>query len=72
MLDLFTTLWVWVDMKLQAVRDDRGAITIEYGILVVFIALAVVAGVTTFGTQLNAWLGRIAAAVAAVPAAPGG
>lgn len=64
MLDLFTTLRVWVDTKL---RDERGAITIEYGILVVFIALAVVAGVTTLGEGIITWLEGLAAQVGALP-----
>ena len=34
-------------------RDDSGATATEYAILVAFIALAIVLGVTLFGSQLN-------------------
>jgi pilus assembly protein Flp/PilA len=35
------------------VRDQRGATATEYGILVSFLAMALVLGVTFFGTALN-------------------
>ena len=35
------------------VRDERGATATEYALLVGFIALALIAGVTIFGTSLN-------------------
>jgi pilus assembly protein Flp/PilA len=34
-------------------RDDRGATATEYGLLVGFIAVVIVAGVSFFGTSLN-------------------
>ncbi|PKH44107.1 pilus assembly protein Flp/PilA [Nocardioides alpinus] len=34
-------------------RDDRGATATEYGLLVGFIAIAIVAGVSFFGDSLN-------------------
>ena len=36
-------------------RDERGASAVEYGMLVVFIALALAAGAQTFGTGLSTW-----------------
>jgi pilus assembly protein Flp/PilA len=36
-----------------AVEDQRGATATEYGILVSFLALALVLGVTAFGQALN-------------------
>lgn len=33
-------------------RDDRGATAVEYGLIVTFIALAIVAAVTTLGSKL--------------------
>jgi Flp pilus assembly pilin Flp len=34
-------------------RDDRGATAVEYGIMVGFIALVIVAAVTAFGTSVK-------------------
>ncbi|HEU4812491.1 MAG TPA: Flp family type IVb pilin [Nocardioides sp.] len=39
--------------RLVTRRTERGATATEYGLLVSFIALAILAGVTTFGTALN-------------------
>jgi pilus assembly protein Flp/PilA len=33
-------------------RDDRGATAVEYGLIVTFIAIVIVAAVTTIGTKL--------------------
>ncbi|MFN2518928.1 MAG: Flp family type IVb pilin [Jatrophihabitantaceae bacterium] len=37
----------------QVVRQDTGATATEYGLLVAFVALAIVLGVTLFGGALN-------------------
>ena len=34
-------------------RDDRGATAVEYVLLVTFIAVAIIAAVTAFGTKLS-------------------
>ena len=34
-------------------RDDRGATAIEYGLMVAFIALVIIAGVTAFGGSVK-------------------
>ena len=34
-------------------RDDRGATAVEYGLMVGFIALVIIAGVTAFGSSVN-------------------
>jgi pilus assembly protein Flp/PilA len=44
-------------------RDDRGATATEYAMLVGFIALVIVAGVTFFGQNLNDWFHRLGATV---------
>lgn len=44
-------------------RDDRGATATEYAILVALIAIAIVGGITLFGTQLNQWFSTLAAGV---------
>jgi pilus assembly protein Flp/PilA len=35
--------------------DERGASAVEYAMLVVFIAVALAAGASTFGKDLNTW-----------------
>lgn len=34
-------------------RDDRGATAVEYGLMVTFIAIVIIAVVTTLGTKLK-------------------
>lgn len=41
-------------LSLALLREQRGATATEYGILVGFLALALVLGVTAFGQALNA------------------
>jgi Flp pilus assembly pilin Flp len=36
-------------------RDDSGAETVEYALVLALMALAAAAGVSTAGTQLGAW-----------------
>jgi pilus assembly protein Flp/PilA len=44
--------------------DERGASAVEYAMLVVFIALAISAGASTFGAGLNTWFTNTAASLA--------
>ncbi len=41
---------------LLRVRDERGATSVEYGLMVAGIAIAIIAGVTVFGLGVNALL----------------
>ncbi len=34
-------------------RDERGATAVEYGLILVFIAVVIIAGLTLLGTKLN-------------------
>ena len=43
--------------------DERGASAVEYTMLVVFIALAIAAGATTFGTDLSTWFSSTGASI---------
>jgi pilus assembly protein Flp/PilA len=43
------------DSELACVPDERGATATEYGLLVGFIAIAIVAGVAVFGDALNTY-----------------
>lgn len=58
MLHLYTLL-----ETLRSRRDERGATATEYGLLVAFIALAIIAGVTLFGTALNGFFNDLKTAV---------
>jgi Flp pilus assembly pilin Flp len=44
-------------------KDRRAAGALEYALLVSFIAIAVIAGVTTFGTNLSAFFAALATKV---------
>ena len=39
--------------RLRRSRDERGSTATEYGLLVLFIALAILLGVTAFGSAVN-------------------
>jgi pilus assembly protein Flp/PilA len=34
-------------------RDERGATAVEYGLILIFIAVVIIAGLTLLGTKLN-------------------
>lgn len=48
------------DTSVHRPRDEAGATATEYGLLVGFIAIAIVAGVGFFGTAVNAYFDRLA------------
>jgi pilus assembly protein Flp/PilA len=41
-------------------KDESGATAIEYGLIAALIAVVIIAGATTLGTNLNGLLARIA------------
>ena len=47
-------------------NDRKGAGALEYALLVAFIAMAVVTGATTFGSDLSTWFSNMGAAVVAL------
>jgi pilus assembly protein Flp/PilA len=47
----------------QIVRQDRGATATEYGLLVAFIAIVIIVGVSLFGTALNTFFTNLATSV---------
>ena len=50
-----------IGAKVAALRDDRkGATAVEYGLMVAFIALAIIAAVTLVGTSLTGIFNNIA------------
>ncbi len=44
----------------QFVADENGATAIEYGLIAALIAVVIITGLTTIGTNLNAQLSSIA------------
>lgn len=44
-------------------RDDRGATAVEYGLILVFIAVVIIAGLTLLGGNLLALFNRVAAQI---------
>jgi Flp pilus assembly pilin Flp len=48
-------------------RDERGAVTIEYGVLAVFIALALIAVVGVLVGGIDTWFGNIATFISGQP-----
>ena len=55
------TLMIFGDLKEK--RNERGATATEYGLLVAFIALAIIVGVTAFGGALNGFFNELKAKV---------
>lgn len=67
------TLQLMIRMRMlrDAVVDherDRGATAVEYGLLITLIAVAIIAGVTVLGTNLDSLFTNTAAKVGTGPA----
>ena len=62
-----TSLMVSVLAFVSGVKDrltsEKGATATEYSLLVAFIALLIIAGVTLFGNALNDWFSTLASRV---------
>lgn len=62
-----TTLMVSVLAFVSGFKDrltsEKGATATEYSLLVAFIALLIIAGVTLFGNALNDWFSNLASRV---------
>ena len=50
-------------MKIAALRSDRGATAVEYGLMVVLIAIVIIVAVTLLGTNLSGLFQQVADAV---------
>ncbi len=48
---------------LKFLKDEEGALAMEYGLLAAFIALVIIVGAKLLGTNLNDFFTRIATAV---------
>jgi pilus assembly protein Flp/PilA len=49
--------------RLAAIRDDRGATAVEYGLMVALIAVVVIVAVTLLGTNLSSLFNTVATKV---------
>jgi pilus assembly protein Flp/PilA len=49
--------------KVAALRSDRGATAVEYGLMVALIAIVIIAAVTVLGTHLSDLFSQVANAV---------
>ncbi len=52
-----------MEKLLRFLKDEEGALAMEYGLLAAFIALVIIVGVTALGSNLNAFFSKIAGAV---------
>ena len=50
-------------MATAALRKDRGATAVEYGLMVGLIAVVIILAVTTLGTKLNTLFNTVATSV---------
>jgi len=55
-----------LEMIKQFIRDEDGAVAIEYALMAALVALAIIVGATALGTNLNAFFQDIADYLAGV------
>ncbi|SDK51820.1 pilus assembly protein Flp/PilA [Arthrobacter sp. ov407] len=55
MTGLMVSMLAFVAGVKDKLTSEKGATATEYSLLVAFIAFGIIAGVTAFGGQLNAW-----------------
>jgi Flp pilus assembly pilin Flp len=67
-----TWLQMLVDELTHRVGDDDGEVTIEYGILVVFVALALIAAAGFLSGSIDGWFDRIGAYISSLSNGSGG
>ncbi|MHB1159196.1 MAG: Flp family type IVb pilin [Chloroflexota bacterium] len=53
-----------MEMLRRFFRDEEGANLVEYALLITFIAVLVIVGVTALGTNINLWFSGMASTVA--------
>ncbi|NMG43067.1 Flp family type IVb pilin [Aromatoleum toluvorans] len=52
-----------LEMLKQFIRDEEGVTAIEYGLLAALIAVAIILGASTLGTNLNTLFNKIATCI---------
>jgi pilus assembly protein Flp/PilA len=63
MTSLMVSLLAFVTGVKDRITSEKGATATEYSLLVAFIALLIIAGVTLFGNALNDWFSTLASRV---------
>ena len=54
---------VKLQVKAAALRDDRGATAVEYGLMVALIAIVIIVAVSLLGTRLSGLFNTVATSV---------
>jgi pilus assembly protein Flp/PilA len=63
MTSLMVSMLAFVSGVKERISSERGATATEYSLLVAFIALLIILGVTAFGTALNNWFSSLGSTV---------
>ena len=63
MTQLMISVLAFVSGAKDRFASEKGATATEYSLLVAFIALLIIAGVTLFGNALNDWFSNLASRV---------
>ncbi|MDZ4090641.1 MAG: Flp family type IVb pilin, partial [Arthrobacter sp.] len=64
MTGLMVSMLAFVAGIKDKMESEKGATATEYSLLVAFIAIAIIVGVTAFGGALNTWFTNLGAEVA--------
>lgn len=63
MNSLMVSVFAFVTGCKERISSEKGATATEYSLLVAFIALLIIVGVTAFGTALNNWFSSLGSTV---------
>jgi pilus assembly protein Flp/PilA len=63
MTSLMVSVLAFVTGLKDRLESEKGATATEYSLLVAFIALLIILGVTAFGTALNTWFSTLGSTV---------
>lgn len=63
MTSLMVSMMAFVAGVKDRFTSEKGATATEYSLLVAFIALLIIIGVTAFGTALNSWFSSLGSRV---------
>ena len=59
MLRMISTMSIIRGLLPRMIKNEKGAMAIEYALIVSFVALVIIAGVTLLGTNLNTWFSNM-------------
>lgn len=63
MSSLMVSMLAFITGIKERIASEKGATATEYSLLVAFIALLIIIGVTAFGTALNTWFTNLGTTV---------